>query len=288
MGISPFSSDATAPVEYAVAVERYLAQASLTAASRRVYRISLTGWAWPLVGKPMPTGPRRRGAMPPVVPLALFDVQDTPARLAAAVAERAEHADARTVNREISALRSALGWWRDLGWIETDPIAGLRHLTSGPAALPALTERQVAAVFGLSAGLREQVLWRLLYDSRQPADVVLAMDAAMVDLNRRVATLRQTSPAWVPGTRIGWHPETSALLAWMLSGRRWGPLFLTDRRAATGVPSNDVCPVSGKARMSYRRAEEIFTTCTRPIDPAGRGWTLHQLNRRDTPARLTS
>jgi integrase/recombinase XerD len=30
------------PVEYAVAVDRYLAGASLGAASRRVYRISLT------------------------------------------------------------------------------------------------------------------------------------------------------------------------------------------------------------------------------------------------------
>ena len=51
-----------APVEYAVAVDRYLAVASLGAASRRVYRISLTSWAWPLVGKPPPPGSRRRGS----------------------------------------------------------------------------------------------------------------------------------------------------------------------------------------------------------------------------------
>jgi integrase/recombinase XerD len=31
--------------------------------------------------------------------------------------------------------------------------------------------------------------------------------------------------------------------------------------------------------MSYRRAAELFTTLTRPLDPAGRGWTLHQLRR---------
>ena len=29
--------------------------------------------------------------------------------------------------------------------------------------------------------------------------------------------------------------------------------------------------------MSYRRAAEIFTSATVPLDPAGRGWTLHQL-----------
>jgi integrase/recombinase XerD len=30
--------------------------------------------------------------------------------------------------------------------------------------------------------------------------------------------------------------------------------------------------------MSYRRAAEIFTALTGPLDPAGRGWTLHQLS----------
>src|SRR5262249_34891673 len=45
-----------APVEYAVAVDRYLDSATLGAASRRVYRISLTGWAWPLVDRDRPAG----------------------------------------------------------------------------------------------------------------------------------------------------------------------------------------------------------------------------------------
>jgi integrase/recombinase XerD len=30
--------------------------------------------------------------------------------------------------------------------------------------------------------------------------------------------------------------------------------------------------------MSYLRAAEIFTELTRPLDPAGQGWTLHQLS----------
>ena len=47
--------------------------------------------------------------------------------------------------------------------------------------------------------------------------------------------------------------------------------------APAGTPQADVCPLTGRARMSYRRAAEIFTTATRPLDPAGRGWTLHQL-----------
>src|SRR5579859_5845625 len=76
------------PVEYGVAVERYLADAVLGDASRRVYRISLVGWAWPLVGLERPAGVERRGARAPIVPLALFDDEGAGERLAAAVADR--------------------------------------------------------------------------------------------------------------------------------------------------------------------------------------------------------
>ena len=126
----------TAPVEYAVAVDAYLGQAPLSTASRRVYRISLAGWAWPLVGRPIPAGARRRGAAPPVVPLALLDDPGTAARLAGALADRATRSDARTVNRELSALRGAVGWWQDLGWIRADPTAGLRHRPPDELAAP--------------------------------------------------------------------------------------------------------------------------------------------------------
>ena len=74
-----------------------------------MYRISLAAWAWPLVGQRVPRGRARRGAAPPVVPLALLDDQATGARLAAALADRAASADARTVNRELSALRAREG-----------------------------------------------------------------------------------------------------------------------------------------------------------------------------------
>lgn len=268
---------AQAPVEYAVAVERFLAQACLSPASRRVYRISLAGWAWALVGQPPPAGSQRRGARPPVVPLALLDQPDAPAKLAAAVALRAGQADTCTVNREVSALRSAAGWWLDLGWIGRDPTAGLRHRTTGVAVRPALSDRQAAAVFGLPAGLREQALWRLLRDTGCPADEILALDVPAVDLARRRA--RGPAPAG-----LAWAPATSQLLGWLLAGRPCGPVFLTDRRAPSGAPAADVCPVTGRARMSYRRAAEIFTTRTRTLDPAGHGWTLHQL-RRPAPAR---
>jgi integrase/recombinase XerD len=60
-------------------------------------------------------------------------------------------------------------------------------------------------------------------------------------------------------------------------------VFVTDRKAPAQTAKADVCPVTGQARMSYRRAAEIFATLTRPLDPADRGWTLHQLRAAERP-----
>jgi integrase len=266
-----------APVEYAVAVDRYLAGASLSPASRRVYRISLTSWAWALVGRRPPGGAGRRGAAPPVVPLALLDSASAGPRLAAALADRGAATDPRTVNRELSALRSAGGWWEDQGWISGDPTAGLRHVPGSAAGVPPLTGEQLAGLFQAHASLREHVFWRMLYDSAARVDQVLGLDAGRLDLRRGGAPVGP-----LPGrndTWIHWRDGTGQLLRLLLAGRGYGPVFLTDRKAPARVAAADVCPFTGRARMSYRRAAEIFSVVTRPLDPAGRGWTLGQLRQ---------
>jgi integrase/recombinase XerD len=252
-----------APVEYAVAVDRYLDEAALGQASRRVYRISLAGWAWPLVAKLPPEGRGRRNARPPIVPLALLDDADAGDRLAAAVAHRVQHAEARTVNRELSALRSAIGWWQRRQWISADPTRALPPVGGiRPSVVPPLTREQVAMLLAAPASLREQALWHLLADSAATADEALALDADAVDLCAR----RARSPHGKP---IEFGPRTAELLGWLLAGRRGGPVFLTDRRAPAGSPAADVYQLSGRGRMSYRRAAEIFTEHTRRLDPAG-------------------
>jgi hypothetical protein len=264
-----------APVEYAVAVEQYLDQATISSASRRVYRISLASWAWPLVGKPIPRGPDRRGAVPPVLPLAVLDAGGTGDRLAAEFTARIAIADARTANRELSALRSAVGWWLDQGWIHADPTAGLRHRHPAAPGAP-LSGEQVDALFLLPVSLREHALWRVLHDSGAPAAEVLALDADRLDLLRH--RVRPRASDQILGAGIEWREGTSQLLRWLLAGRTWGPVFVTDRRAPAHAVVADVCRVTGQARMSYRRAAEIFTTVTRPLDTGGHGWTLHQLS----------
>jgi hypothetical protein len=279
--MAPPAAPAPPPVEYAVAVDRYLAEASLGAASRRVYRISLTGWAWPLVGRPQPRGPQRRGAVPPVVPLAALDDPGAGPLLAAALAERAAATDARTVSRELSALRSAVGWWQEQQWIRADPTAGLRHHCGPLTAAPALTAAQLDALFRSCDSLREHAFWRVLYDSAAHVEDVLGLDAGRLDLTGSGGRARASGPAaW-----LSWHEGTSQLLGWLLAGRSCGPVFLAGRRAPAGAAPADVCPLTGRARMSYRRAAEIFAAVSRPLDPVGRGWTLHQLRQAGLAAR---
>src|SRR4051812_19511812 len=69
------------PVEYVVAVDRYVSAAGLGAGSRRIYRIALTTWAWAWVDRTAPLGEERRNATPPAVPLALLDTPQAALRL---------------------------------------------------------------------------------------------------------------------------------------------------------------------------------------------------------------
>ncbi len=271
------------PVEYAVAVDRYLAEAELGAASRRVYRISLASWAWPLVGQLAPAGPSRRKASPPVVPLALLDDEGAGRRLAGAVEQRMVQAGARTVNRELSALRSAIAWWRRREWIIADPtelLRGAGHSGLRPAAVQPLDDAQLAMLFRVPAGLREQAFWHLLLDTGGAAEAVLALDADMLHRAGREARTAGAGRSSLERGPLAWSSHTGDLLSWLLAGRRGGPVFLTDRRAPAGTAAADLCPLTGKGRLSYRRAAEIFTEYTRPLDPDGRGWMLHQLRRR--------
>ncbi|BBB01646.1 hypothetical protein RVR_10545 [Actinacidiphila reveromycinica] len=234
-------------------MERFVAAAPLGAGSRRVYRIALTTWAWPLVDKAPPVGEERRGAVPPAVPLALLDAPHTGRRLRDAFVRRADAVGARTANRELSILAAALNWWRGQGWLETDPIAGVNRLPASAARPPGprLDAQQTRAVLGLPVPLREKALWHLLHESGATIDRVLALDIDDLDLAGR--RTRGRAP-------LHWGDGAAALLPLLTLGRLDGPLFAT-----------------GRGRLSYRRAAEVFTAATRPLDPRGRGWTLRGL-----------
>jgi hypothetical protein len=56
------------------------AGAGIAKSSARIYRISLTTWGWMLTGEPAPTGPARRGAKPPAIPVAAIAAPAPPHR----------------------------------------------------------------------------------------------------------------------------------------------------------------------------------------------------------------
>ena len=105
------------------------------------------------------------------------------------------------------------------------------------------------------------------------------------------------APAFAPpAPATGAKPDTASaeintgtaiLLPRLLAGRREGPVFLTARKPGRAVASGDLCPVTTRARLSYRRAAESFEVATRPLANPGasheeleeevHGWTLHQL-----------
>lgn len=244
----------TQPVEYAVAVDRFLAASGLGAGSRRVYRIALATWAWG-----SSTAPARRRRTPqrraPAVPLALLDAPGTAGRLREAFAARSAAVGARTANRELSVLCSAVTWWSAQGWLSGDPTEDLRALPVPKArrAGAGLGADQVREVLRLSAPLREQAFWHLLHETGATIERLLALDVDDLDMPGRRTRERTGMP-------LRWGDGSARLLPLLALGRVDGPLFRT-----------------GRGRLSYRRAAELFTAATRPLDVRGRGWTLRQL-----------
>ena len=77
------------------------------------------------------------------------------------------------------------------------------------------------------------------------------------------------------GGDIDWlrfQTGSARLLPRLIAGRTRGPLLLADRRPvpARAPATVDRCPDTGRARLSYRRAEAL-------LREASGGWTLHQL-----------
>jgi len=143
---------------------------------------------------------------------------------------------------------------------------------SGPAshstAPRALTRDQIASLWRRDdVALRERAFWRLLYESAARANEILALDVADLDLPNKRARVRSKGGAteWV-----FWQTGAALLLPRLLAGHTTGPVFLADRQPTRAVASVDRCPQTGRARLSYRRAAELFSAATQ-------GWRLHQL-----------
>lgn len=106
--------------------------------------------------------------------------------------------------------------------------------------------------------------------------------------NRHVATLRSftafvrrrgwltTDPASVLERRT-FQSGSARLLPRLIGRRDAGPIFLAERRSspAPAPASLDLCPITGRSRLSYERSAYLFRRSSLKVSKTG--WTLHQL-----------
>ena len=182
----------------------------------------------------------------------------------------------RTWNRHLATIGSFLAWCRRHGW-----PAGNLALRADRRAEPCDDTRAIPLPeldrlwARTDIPLRERALWRLLYDSAARAQEALGLDVPDLDLASRQARARTKGGHVRP---LHFQTAAARLLARLTAGRHAGPVFLTARRAAAHrvMAAADLDPASGRARLSYEMAGQLFKRYSG-------GKTLHQLRH----SRLT-
>jgi integrase len=197
----------------------------------------------------------------------------------AAVMGRWNGAAAATWNRHLSALMSFTAWAGRQEILTANPGRRLERrkpARRGDRSIP--RARLDKLLTDDQHGLRERVLWRMLYETATRAGELLSLNIEDLDLEFRRGRVTSKGGAI---EYVHWATGTARLLPRLLRGRTSGPVFLAGRRAPVSgsrAPAEaDICPETGRGRLSYPRAEYLFKQATAAHDPHEKGWTLHQL-----------
>ncbi len=232
------------------AAAAFLAQPDLAASTRRSYQQTLGRLE------------RELGADRP---LAALKVDQVTAAVAAAWGGRAP----ATWNRHVATVRSFLGFCRRRRWLIDDLTVELQRRSEPADRTKAIPLPELERLWRRDdLGVREKALWRLLYETAGRASEALSINVEDLDLDNKRVRVRSK------GGDLDWlHLQTGSarLLPRLIAGRTRGPLFLADRAPVSArVPATVDRSETGRARLSYRRAEALFRQ-------ASGGWTLHQL-----------
>lgn len=181
------------------------------------------------------------------------------------------HLAPATWNRNLAAVTSFLAYGRDQGWPGADKLTvdTPRRRVPSRRQTRAVPVSDLDRLFERDLPLREKTLWTLLYESAARANEVLGLNIEELDLrNYRGEIIRKGGDSDV----IVWGKRTAQLLPRLIAGRTRGPVFLTHRRPRQNQMPDpaDLCPVTGRARLSYSAAEKLFKAATG-------GWTFHRL-----------
>jgi site-specific recombinase XerD len=199
-------------------------------------------------------------------PLATLTADHVTAAVTSAWAGRAP----ATWNRHVATVRSFFGFCRRRRWLIEDLTVDLERRPEPADRTKAIPLAELERLWRREdIGVREKALWRLLYETTARASEALSINVEDLELDNKRLRVRSK------GGDTDWlHFQTGAarLLPRLIAGRTRGPLFLTDRApvAVRAPAAVDRCPDTGRARLSYRRAEALFRE-------ASCEWTLHQL-----------
>jgi integrase len=233
------------------AVAAFLAQPDLAASTRRSYQQTLDRLE------------RALGSDQPSATL-------TTNQVTAAVTAAWDGCAPATWNRHVATVRSFTSYCRRRRSLTDDLAAGLDRRVEPADRTKAIPLPQLERLWRHDdIAVREKALWRFLYETAGRAAEVLSINVEDLDLDNKRVRVRSK------GGDLDWlHFQTGSarLLPRLIAGRTHGPLFLADRAPAPSrAPAAiDRCPETGRARLSYRRAEALFRQ-------ASGGWTLHQL-----------
>lgn len=196
--------------------------------------------------------------------------------------ERYAGAAPATFNRNLATIASLFAWCEENELVVRSPARAIRRRKN---KISIEAERQARPIDHqvLEAlwtdhrkhSLRDRTFWAMAYDTAARADELLSLDIDNMDMANREATIIGKGGN---AERLYWSSTTARLLPRLTNGRTTGPLFVGDRkpRSHLAPAAADLCPTTGRARLSYRRAEEIWKQ-------ASDGHTLHQLRH----SRLT-
>lgn len=250
MAVIPLRKARNRPETWSAATDSFLAQKSLAAGTRRVYQGTLVRLGTAL-------------GNPDLADVSGDDLADGFATLWATSA-------APTWNRSLATVKSFFVFAARQGWVNDDPTLVLERRREVVDHDRALSREQIEAIAtSRSLSVRDRALIRMLYETAARAEEVLRLNIEDIDLaGKRATTVRKGGDLDV----IFWQTGTARLLPYVIDGRTRGPLFIAERPPIpTRVPAaTDLDPMTGHARLSYRRAAEVFT------EAAG-GATLHQL-----------
>ncbi len=232
------------------AVEVFLDDRDLAVSTRRVYELTLAALASDLGSD---------------VEVASISRDDLRAFLHA----RHHTAAAKTWNRVVATLGSFFAYCGRQGWVAASSAAareptGCRSPAPGPSPSRGSRRSSVLPSTDCGSGCCGACSTRR---PRGPRRSSCSTSGDLDVANKRAMVIGKGGNA----EPIGWETGTARLLPRYLAGRNDGPLFISSLAPAPSrqPAAADTEPGTGRARLSYRRAAEVFRT-------ASGGWTLHQ------------